>query len=122
MTPRSRPIFFAPAVSLFEECVWRPAVDVLRCPQGWLIKAELPGVRVDQVRVALRGNSVVLSGVRRDTYHEEGESYYKMEISYCRFERRIELPCPVEDAEVRLSTDNGLLFLRLVSGTPERLP
>jgi HSP20 family protein len=114
MSPTRRAIFFEPAVANFTECVWRPAVDVCRVPYGWLIKAELPGVASDEVQVSLRGNSVLLSGVRRDTPVEEGASHYTMEISYCRFERRIDLPGRVEDAELRTSSVDGLLVLRLL--------
>ncbi len=121
MTPRSPRIFFEPAIAWFGECVWRPAVDVKRARYGWLIKAELPGVALEQVHVTLRGNSVVLSGVRTDTLHEEGDSYYAMEISYCRFERRVELPCRIEGAEIRLSTHDGLLVLKLLSSAEREI-
>ena len=109
-----RRIFFEPALASFEECVWRPAVDVRRAPYGWLIKAELPGVSLEQVEVALRGNSLVLSGFRRDTLMSEGDSCYRMEISYSRFERRIELPARIEGCELRASSHEGLLILRLL--------
>jgi HSP20 family protein len=114
MSPVVRRIFFEPAIYNFEECVWRPAVDVRRAPYGWLVKVELPGVTPEQVQIAMRGNSVFLWGVRRDTLLDEGESCYALEISYCRFERRIDLPSFLEDAEVRLASKDGLLILRLI--------
>ena len=116
-----RKIFFEPALAYFSECVWRPAVDVRRTSYGWLIKAELPGVALEQLEVSLRGNSVVLSGVRRDTLMAEAQTTYAMEIAYCRFERRVDLPVPIEGADLRLSTDDGFLILRLlVSPEAER--
>ena len=108
-----RSLFFEPGLSMVHESVWRPAVDVRRTSCGWLIKAELPGVPPDQVHVAVRGNSVVLSGVRTDTSREEGASCYALEIAYCRFERRIELPAPVEGAEVSVSARDGLVILSI---------
>jgi HSP20 family protein len=114
--------FFEPALSMVRESVWRPAVDVRRTAGGWLIKAELAGVPSDQVQVVVRGNSVVLSGVRRDTPREDGASCYAMEIAYCRFERRIELPGPMEDAKLSVSSRDGLVILKIriakVSETP----
>jgi HSP20 family molecular chaperone IbpA len=56
---------------------------------------------------------VVLSGVRTDTSREEGASCYALEIAYCRFERRIELPAPVEGAEVSMSARDGLVILSI---------
>jgi HSP20 family protein len=114
MPPPRRKIFFEPALSMMAECVWRPAVDVRRAPYGWLVKAELPGVAPEQVQVTVRGNSLLLSGVRKDTLLEEGDSYYAMEIAYCRFERRIELPAHLDDAEVRVSSRDGLLIVRIL--------
>jgi HSP20 family protein len=117
-----RKIFFEPGLAYYEECVWRPAVDVRRTPYGWLITAELPGVPLEQVAVSVQGNSLILSGVRRDTLLEEGARYYALEISYSRFERRIDLPAPIEGAELRVSSERGLLILRLlVPPQPERL-
>ena len=107
---------------MVRESVWRPAVDVRRTAGGWLIKAELAGVPADQVHVTMHGNSVVLSGVRTDTPREDGASCYAMEIAYCRFERRIELPGPMEDAKLSVSSRDGLVILKIriakVSETP----
>jgi HSP20 family protein len=117
-----RSLFFEPALSMVHESVWHPAVDVRRTPGGWLIKAELAGVPPDQVHVAVRGNSVVLSGVRTDSSREEGASCYAMEIAYCRFERRIELPAPVEGAEISVSARDGLIILNIRSRRPSERP
>ena len=108
-----RRIFFEPAVGWFGECVWRPAADVKRTAYGWLVKVELPGVAPETVRLAARGNSLLLSGVRTDVLREEGDSYYAMEISYCPFERRIDFPSAVEGAELHVSSQDGLLIVRL---------
>jgi HSP20 family protein len=109
----SRGVFFEPAAAWFEECVWRPAVDVKRLPDGWLLKVELAGVRAEQVHVTLRGNRLILSGVRTDTHCDVKGSWYAMEISYCRFERQIDLPTPLEGAELGVSGEHGLLILKV---------
>ena len=108
-----RGIFFEPAAAWFEECVWRPAVDVKRVPEGWLVKAELAGVLAEQVQVSVRGNRLILSGVRTDTHCDVKGSWYAMEISYCRFERQIDLPTPLDGAELRVSTEHGLMILQV---------
>jgi HSP20 family protein len=113
MSPDRRRIFFEPALSMVSECVWRPAVDVRRTANGWVIKAELAGVPADQVQVTMRGNSVLISGVRRDALEGEGARCYTMEIAYSKFERRIELPAPVEGGELSISSRDGLLILKI---------
>lgn len=119
MYPLKHRLFFEPALAQFEECVWRPAADVARTRYGWLVKVELPGVRLEDIRLEVRGNTITLSGVRKDTTLQQGDSYYVMEISYCRFERRIELPTHVERARVHPRCEDGLLLLRIEATTGE---
>jgi HSP20 family protein len=93
---------------------WQPSVDVYRTRDGWLLKFDLAGVRLEDVTVSVRGRRVSVSGVRRDSIVEEGCSYYSMEISYNRFERAIEMPADLENARVSLEVRNGLLLVRMI--------
>ncbi len=97
------------------EC-WQPPVDVYRSPRGWLLKFDLAGVRPEDVRVRIAGRRVTVSGVRRDWVLEEGYSYHSMEISYNRFERTIELPGDLTNAEFALEARDGLLLVRVNLG------
>ena len=92
---------------------WRPPVDVYRKGNVWLLKFDLAGVRAEDARVRIGGSRVTVSGVRRDWVVEEGYQYYSMEISYNRFERTIELPCDVSNAEFSLEARDGLLLVRV---------
>ena len=94
--------------------VWRPLVDVYRTKDGWLLKFDLAGVRLEDVTVSVGGNRVSVCGSRRDTVIEEGASYYSMEISYSRFERTIEMPVTLEQARITLEAHNGILLVRMV--------
>lgn len=95
--------------------LWQPSADVYRTRDGWLLKFDLAGVRPEDVTVAVRGRRVSVSGVRRDLMVEEGCSYYSMEISYNRFERSIEMPADLENAQVMLEARNGLLLVRMIT-------
>lgn len=95
---------------------WAPSADVYRTPDGWLLKFDLAGVRLEDVTVSVRGQYVSVSGVRRDSVIEEGCSYYAMEISYNRFERSIEMPADLENARVSLEAHDGLLLVRVITG------
>lgn len=95
--------------------VWRPAVDVYRTPAGWLIKAELAGVRLNDLCVSARGRLLTISGVRRDWTAERGCTYYALEISYARFERTIELPVEIDPQSLRLDYRDGILFIRITN-------
>jgi HSP20 family protein len=94
---------------------WQPDVDIYRTRYGWLLKFDLAGVQVEDVTVSLRGRRVSVSGVRRDTLIEEGSSYYSMEISYNRFERAVEMPANLENAQFSLEARDGLLLVRVIT-------
>ncbi|HEV2687453.1 MAG TPA: Hsp20/alpha crystallin family protein [Bryobacteraceae bacterium] len=94
---------------------WQPSVDVYRTRDGWLLKFDLAGVKLEDVTVTVRGRRVSVSGIRRDSLVEEGCSYYSMEISYNRFERTIEMPCDLGDTQVSLQVRDGLLLVRMIT-------
>lgn len=95
------------------EITWRPAADVYRTSDGWLLKLELAGVRLDDIHVSARGSGVTITGVRRDATAEQNCCHYSMEISYSRFERTVHLPCDVTSAGLELAYEHGILLVRV---------
>jgi HSP20 family protein len=108
---------FIQLVKPFHEDSWRPAVDIYHCPEGWLVKFDLAGVRPEEVEVIVRGRCLIVSGVRRDWVTETAYRCYSMEITYNRFQRSIELPSELESAEVQTDYCHGMLLVRLLTGT-----
>ncbi|HZU34628.1 MAG TPA: Hsp20/alpha crystallin family protein [Gemmataceae bacterium] len=94
---------------------WRPAVDVFRTPDGWLLRFDLAGVRAGDVAVTCEGRRVTVSGLRRDQFVEQGWTYYAMEIAWSRFERTVELPCSLERARLDMQLHDGILLVRVVT-------
>lgn len=93
---------------------WQPPVDIYRTRNGWLLKFDLAGVRMEDVQVHVGQRTVRVSGVRRDLMLEEaGCRHYSMEITYSRFERTIELPDDLNAAKFRLDYKDGILFVRI---------
>jgi HSP20 family protein len=92
---------------------WRPAADIYRAPEGWVVKLELAGVHQEDVHVETSGSELFVSGVRRDRFVEEGWSHHSMEITYSHFERVIELPCDLSRARVSIESHDGLLLVRV---------
>jgi HSP20 family protein len=106
-------VLFSPAAHAAPDADWRPAADIYRTRDGWLIKYALAGVKADEIEITVRGSAITVSGFRRDWKLEEGCTYYSMEISYNRFERTIELPCVLDGAQVRVEGREGILLVRL---------
>jgi HSP20 family protein len=116
--PKPKPLFFISAEA-GAAMAWRPAADIYRTPEGWVVKLELAGVRQEDVNVEVSGSELFVSGVRRDRFVEEGWTHHSMEITYSHFERVIELPCDLSRASVSIETRNGLLLLRVVTSHEE---
>ena len=92
---------------------WEPAADVYRTPLGWLVKFEMAGVRPEDIKLEAVGNTLTVSGVRRDRVREEGCRYYRMEIAYNRFERTLELPCEIGRGDVSTDYRDGMLLVHI---------
>jgi HSP20 family protein len=104
---------FLPAAERSRSPFWQPAVDVTRTRKGWLIKAELAGVRPEDIQISVTGNHLRIQGSRRDWMSEEGCCHYRMEITYSQFERTLELPCNLEQAQITTDYQYGLLLVRV---------
>ena len=94
---------------------WQPAVDIYKANGGWILKFDLAGVRLEDIRVQVSQRTVTVSGVRRDWLMEDaGCRHYSMEINYSRFERSIELPEDLNRANIGLDYKDGILLVRLL--------
>ena len=100
-----------------EDRSWQPPLDIYELNDGWLLKADLAGIRPDEVTVSLQGRTVTLRGHRRDLSVAEGCAHYRMEIAYSSFERSVELPAdPGGDARVQTDYRDGMLLVRIRRG------
>ena len=93
--------------------LWYPAADVYSTPDGWLVKVELAGVSAEDLEMDIQGNSLYLAGCRKDKSCAVGTSYHQMEITYSRFEKRLNFPASIEGAKIEHNFENGLLIIHL---------
>jgi HSP20 family protein len=108
-------ILFLPAVRQARLGDWSPRADVYRTPDGWLVKFELAGVCPEDVRLAVRGQTLILEGSRRDASSNLGCHCYHMEIVYSHFERAVELPGLSERVQMTATYRDGMLLVSLVT-------
>ena len=80
--------------------------------------AVLAGVRPEDIQLRIHGPRLVVAGVRRDLSIVEGQQSYSMEISYNRFERSVELPCDLGDAQFRSEYRDGMFLVTITIGRP----
>jgi len=86
---------------------------VYRTHDGWIVKVDLAGIRSAEVEVAIDGQLLRISGLRRDSVCGEGVSHYQLEITYSRFEKIVQFPCSIEHATITRDYRDGLLILQL---------
>ena len=79
---------------------WQPRADVYRTHDGWLVKFELAGVRLDEIRLATEASMLIVHGTRRDEHCHSGMGCHCLEIAYSSFQRAVELPGLSEAAEI----------------------
>jgi HSP20 family protein len=104
---------FLPAVERCRDVLWHPALDVYQTPDGWLLKFDLAGVRIEDISLEVCGPRLTVRGSRRDRFATEGHNHYLMEIAYSDFERSVELPCNLEPAQVSTDYRDGMLLVRI---------
>jgi HSP20 family protein len=72
--------------------MWSPQIEIVEKEGKLMVKADLPGVKRDDVKVEIRDNLLVLRGERKDEREEKKEGFYRSERSYGSFLRSIPLP------------------------------
>ena len=92
---------------------WAPAVDVQETDGEYLIKADLPEVKKEDVRVELQDGMLCVQGERRQEKEEKGTKFHRVERAYGRFERRLALPSEVDPQKVAAEFEDGVLKVHL---------
>lgn len=98
---------------------WTPQVEVLQRDNELVIRAELPGINKDNVKVELGDDSIVLSGERQEERKEEREGFLRTERSYGRFYREIPLPSGVDTSKATATFRDGVLEITMPSSEGE---
>ena len=105
--------FFAP-VRRDSETPVSIKVDVTENDKGYVVHAEVPGVRKDDIHVTIEGNQVSISAeVKRETEKKEGERILRSERYYGSSYRSFVLPTEIDEARSEAKYDNGVLELTL---------
>jgi HSP20 family protein len=89
--------------------IWGPTVDIVENEDSFEIHAELPGVKLEDVKITLDNNVLTLSGEKKQEVKEDRDNCLRMERSYGRFERSFSLPATIKADAVRASFEDGIL-------------
>jgi HSP20 family protein len=92
---------------------WAPTVDISETDGEYFIKAELPEVKKDDVKVTLEDGILTIQGERRREKDEKTTKYHRVERSYGSFVRSFSLPDQVDENGVKAEYKDGMLNLRI---------
>ena len=92
---------------------WTPTVDISETQAEYLIKAELPEVKKEDVKITVEDGVLTIQGERRQETEEKAKKFHRIERSYGRFVRSFTLPDSVDEAGVKAVYTDGVLNLRL---------
>ena len=108
------------SLSLFREPLgWMPDVDITEKNGDIVVKAELPGMKRDEVEIEIEGNVLTLKGEKKEETEEKEKEHYLYECSYGAFQRSFTLPTTVKEDQVKAEFSEGVLRITLPkSGEP----
>ena len=98
-----------------------PAFEVKETKDGYLFKADVPGVKEQDIEVTLTGDRLTISGKRDEEKREQTDTYYSCERSYGSFTRSFTLPEGVDTNHVNAELKSGVLTVA-VGKRPEVQP
>jgi HSP20 family protein len=96
-----------------EERGWMPAIDVFEKDDKFVVKAELPGMKEEDIDVSVVGDTLTIKGERKTETEVKEEDYCRCERSYGSFVRSIPLPSTVNADKIEANYEGGVLEVSL---------
>ncbi len=90
-----------------------PDVDIVEKDDAYILKAELPGVSKDDVKITLRENLLTIKGEKKKEKEEKNRNSYRSERMYGTFERTFTLPSMVRDERIQANFKDGVLTVEI---------
>jgi HSP20 family protein len=97
---------------VFEE-LRTPAVDIYEKEGSLVIKADVPGMKAEDIEISVNGDTVTISGERKEEKEVKEEDYYRAERSHGRFTRQLSLRAGVDTEKAVAEFKDGVVEVRL---------
>ena len=97
-----------PSMGTFSE-EWLPSVDISETKKNFIVKAELPGLDVKDVKVSLSGDLLIIKGEKKREEEEKDEHHHYIERYSGSFQRSFQLPTSVKGDKVEAHFEKGVL-------------
>ena len=95
-----------------EHRVW-PAIDVAEKEGAIVVRAEVPGMKPEEIDISVYGNTLTISGEKKETKEEQGDGFYHVESSCGSFRREVALPTDIDEGKIEAVCKDGVLSITL---------
>ena len=92
---------------------WAPRVDIAETDNEFIIKAEIPGVKKEDVKVTVDSGVLSIRGERKQEKEEKDKKFHRVERYYGSFTRSFTMPDNVDETKIEASFKDGMLNLRI---------
>jgi HSP20 family protein len=92
---------------------WMPAMDLVESGDHFVLRADLPGISEEDVKIEVEDGTLTLSGERKAEHEEREEGYYRVERAFGSFSRSLTLPKGINPDAVTANFDRGVLEVRI---------
>lgn len=105
-------VFFGTQPQTIDD-LWRPSIDIEESNGNLMVKAEIPGMKKENIKVSVKEDMLTISGERKQENETRDKTYHRIERSYGQFQRMIRLPAEVDADKVKASYKDGVLSVTL---------
>ena len=105
--------FGKPQLGMGEYFDWSPTADISETDKEYLIRASLPAVKKEDVKVTYEDGLLTLSGERRREEEEKDEKFHKIESYYGNFLRSFALPDAIDEDAIKAESKDGVLTIHV---------
>lgn len=92
---------------------WSPSVDLYETSEALILEADLPGVKIEDIKVEVEGDELMLQGRRSHRRNHSDGRFHFQERAFGEFERRMTLPESVDKERIKAEFSNGVLRVTL---------
>lgn len=92
---------------------WTPSVDISETEKAYLIKAEIPEVKKEDVKVTVENGMLTIQGERKMEKEEKGKKFHRVERSYGSFVRSFRVPDGVDEGKAKAEFKDGMINVTL---------
>jgi HSP20 family protein len=90
-----------------------PTINLFQKGDDYIVTAEVPGVRKEDLSIEVKGDLVRIAGERKPDFTPQEVSVHRMEREYVKFDRTIKVPVAIDPEKVTASCEDGILTLTL---------